>query len=76
MLNTTAAYRVERQETRRHNTLHGKWVRDGDTGRDTTDRAAALALAANPAGPHAYQPHRVVEIVTTETVIYDSTEEG
>ena len=76
MLSTTTVYRVERQETRRHSTLVGKWVRDGDTGRDTTDREAALALAANPAGPHAYQPHRVVEVVTTEAVIYNSAEEG
>lgn len=70
-LKTGTVYRIERQETRNKQPFQGQWVQDQFTGfKPVEDRDAAVYAAKNPIGPLAWQPHRVVEVVTTETVIY------
>lgn len=71
---TSTVYRVERQEVRARNPLYGQWVRDQwTTLHDIPDADTAIALAKSPVGPYAWQPWRVLEIVTTEKVFYTNS---
>lgn len=70
---TSYTYRVERQEKRAKHPFHDQWVQDQWTTMQTYDTLRpALAIAQNPGGPFAHHPFRVVEMVTTENVVYEA----